>query len=467
MTAGVAGREAKSQRAFLFDLNKCTGCQACELACSIENDLGETSWRQVVTLNEAHHPGVPTMHLSLACNHCEEPPCMEHCPALAYRKDPVTGRVDLEGDLCIGCGYCSWACPYDAPKLDANAGVMTKCTFCGHRQEAGLEPACVEQCPTGALGFGELGAMPGVRDAPGLPTLTPGPSVRFIPWRDGAATATGACAAAPGGVGVRAPRMARKISLRKEWPLVVFTLLATWLVAAFTASELGAFEMPPWLFLSLATVGMGASTAHLGKPTRAWRAMLNVRGSWLSREIVLFSGFVGAVTVLFLVERIVGVALPMLATAAVAVGAASLFAVDRVYDIVRPADARPTHSADALPTAILLTCGLIGNLPVAGATILFKTFLYLRRKLRFRERGVDPRWGWSLGRLGVGLVAPAAIMLVAPQEWMGWALVGVVVGEIIDRCEFYSELEVPTPRGEMARELGSRLRGSISPAGPR
>ena len=85
--------------AFVFDPNRCTGCQACELACSIENQLGpDRSWRSVLTFNERALPGVPLFHLSLACNHCEEPACMHSCPALAYERD------DHEFDAAIAAG---------------------------------------------------------------------------------------------------------------------------------------------------------------------------------------------------------------------------------------------------------------------------------------------------------------------------------------------------------------------------
>lgn len=453
MTEAAVGTPA----GFLFDFNQCTGCQACELACAIENGLGDASWRQVVTLNEEHRPGVPTMHLSLACSHCAEPPCMEHCPALAYRKDPRTGRVELDGDLCIGCGYCSWACPYDAPRLDASAGVMTKCTFCGHRQDEGLAPACVEQCPTGALRFGELGALPGVPDAPGLPTLAPGPSVRFIPWESDRAEARGSGLEREAPEETVMPPTPRKISLHKEWPLVVFTLLAPLLFALFTARALGAFELSPLAFLAVAAIGMGASTAHLGRPLRAWRAMLNVRRSWLSREIVLFSGFVALATAYLATAEQVGSAAQVLAWIVIATGAAALFAVDRVYDVVRPERARPLHSADVVLTAVLLTAAFLGNLALAGATVLFKAVLYLRRKRRRPGRWRTADWGWSLGRLGVGVAGPVGLALATPTGWTGWAMTGLAVGEILDRCELYGELEVPTPRGEMARELTRRL----------
>ena len=141
-----------TQKGFVFDINKCTGCQACSIACEIENELEPgADWRQVTTFNERHVPGVLSFHLSVACNHCVDPPCMKNCPALAYSKDAVTGAVTVDPDLCIGCRYCTWACPYDAPRFNTASGVVEKCTFCQHRLEDGLEPACVTSCPTGAL----------------------------------------------------------------------------------------------------------------------------------------------------------------------------------------------------------------------------------------------------------------------------------------------------------------------------
>ena len=448
-------QQAPGPKAFLFDSNKCTGCQACELACTIENQLDAFSWRQVTTLNEARHAGVPTIHLSLACNHCAEPPCMEHCPALAYGKDPVTGLVSLDAELCIGCKYCSWACPYDAPRFDAGAGVMTKCTFCEHRQAEGREPACVEQCPTGALGFGDLAHLPGVAEAPGLPTVTPGPSIRFVPWR-GAAPSAAVGTLSAGDVGftrAEVSRTSRKITLRSEWPLVGFSLIAAVLVAAFAASAVGSLELSLLPFLGLAGVGMGLSTLHLGKPWLAWRALLNLRRSWLSREIALVSGFMGLAALHFLVpER------PWLTLSAAIVGFAALFAVDRVYDLVRPAQARPLHSADVLLTGALLAGILAGNLPLSAIVGLLKLNLYLRRKSEARRRRIDPRWRWGAVRLGAGFVAPVLLGFADPAAWPAWALAGAAVGELVDRCEFYQELEVPTPAGQMARELNRRLK---------
>ena len=168
--------------AFVFDPNRCTGCQACELACSIENDLGtDRSWREVVTFNDSALGGVPRFHLSLACNHCAEPACMYSCPALAYERDTASGAVLLDPRRCIGCRYCSWACPYGAPTFEEERGVMGKCTFCSHRLDQGLKPACATLCPTGALDFQDLPTSELAAAVPGFPQTDRVPARRIEP----------------------------------------------------------------------------------------------------------------------------------------------------------------------------------------------------------------------------------------------------------------------------------------------
>ena len=114
----------KTRPSFIVDVNKCTGCHACAMACQIANDLPTTlPWREVRTFNELHVPGVELMHLSLACNHCADAPCMEQCPARAYGRDEKTGAVLINSDACLGCSYCAWVCPYGAPRFDEKRGV--------------------------------------------------------------------------------------------------------------------------------------------------------------------------------------------------------------------------------------------------------------------------------------------------------------------------------------------------------
>jgi Fe-S-cluster-containing dehydrogenase component len=138
---------------FVLDLHRCVGCNACVIACRIENGRTHAAaWRRVLPLNLARRPGGPTYSLSVACHHCDDPACLRGCPANAYEKR-ADGVVLHHDDRCIGCRYCEMTCPFGAPQFDADRGVVSKCHLCAPRLDAGLEPACVAACPTGALLF--------------------------------------------------------------------------------------------------------------------------------------------------------------------------------------------------------------------------------------------------------------------------------------------------------------------------
>lgn len=438
------------QKAFVFDINKCTGCQACQVACVIENELDlESSWRQVDTFNAGHAQGLPTFHLSLACNHCVDPPCMEHCPALAYTKDPDTGAVTINATSCIGCKYCAWACPFDAPKYDTGRGVMEKCTFCHHRLQEGQRPACVTACPTGALQFADLAGAPGVASQAGFPETSVEPAIRFIPLEPGRQlpNASPLPDSADAGNGADAARMMppRKITLRSEWPLAVFTLLGAILVGWFAGRRYlmagGGFVFPV-----LAAIGAGLSTLHLGKPLRAYRAAFNWRHSWLSREVILFSLFAGA-AVLFLLTRSNTVWITGTVT-----GFVMLFAMDRVYEVTRTKGLR-LHSAQVLLSGFYFY-GLFAGAPVVfGVTTAAKVALYGWRKSG--DRRDNWRYFTSGFRTIVGLLLPAVLWAARGPEV---AVIGAaLIGEAIDRCEYYLDLDVPTPRRQMALDLRDAL----------
>jgi Fe-S-cluster-containing dehydrogenase component len=155
---------------FLLDLHRCVGCSACVLACRIENGRTRAApWRRVLPLNLARRPNGPTYFLSVACHHCDEPACLRGCPANAYERR-ADGVVVHHDERCLGCRYCEMTCPFGTPQFDADRGVVSKCHLCVHRLDAGLEPACVAACPTGALRF----AGPGAESDPCAQRLVPG-----------------------------------------------------------------------------------------------------------------------------------------------------------------------------------------------------------------------------------------------------------------------------------------------------
>ena len=153
--------------AFYFDSSSCSGCKTCQMACKDKNDLGPGQvWRRVyeVTGGDWEKEGstwrqdVFAYNLSMSCNHCEDPICVRNCPTLALGKRE-DGIVRIDQDLCIGCKYCSWVCPYGAPQFDEQKGVMGKCDFCVDYIEQGKNPSCVDACPMRALDFGEYPAL--------------------------------------------------------------------------------------------------------------------------------------------------------------------------------------------------------------------------------------------------------------------------------------------------------------------
>ncbi|MFC5738706.1 sulfate reduction electron transfer complex DsrMKJOP subunit DsrO [Sinirhodobacter huangdaonensis] len=141
----------------VVDLRKCIGCQACTVACIMENHVPEDAFRTHVSVYELVRDGQdPAMvMLPRLCNHCDDPPCLPVCPVEATFK-AETGEVLVDASKCVGCAYCVQACPYDARFVNHETQVADKCTFCIHRTRAGLLPACVETCVGGARNFGDL-----------------------------------------------------------------------------------------------------------------------------------------------------------------------------------------------------------------------------------------------------------------------------------------------------------------------
>ncbi len=143
--------------AILINVDRCVGCQTCTVVCKMENDveLGEF-WTKVTQMGPyGEFPNLSMYFLPKLCQHCEEPSCVDVCPTGAsYKRED--GIVLVDHNKCIGCQFCVMACPYGVRHLDKRSGVVTKCTLCAHRLDAGEEPICVKSCIHDARIFGDL-----------------------------------------------------------------------------------------------------------------------------------------------------------------------------------------------------------------------------------------------------------------------------------------------------------------------
>ncbi len=201
------------QLALVIDLNKCVGCHACAVNCKSWNSSGQFGpltdqdpygkepdgvwFNRVQTYEVGSFPDVEVVHFPKSCLHCVDAPCVEVCPTGASHKRMEDGVVLVNYDDCIGCKYCSWACPYGCREFDGVEGVMKKCTLCVDRvynenfPEEERQPACVLCCPTEARMFGDINdpssaASIAIREKNGyklMPEAGTNPSNHYLPHR--------------------------------------------------------------------------------------------------------------------------------------------------------------------------------------------------------------------------------------------------------------------------------------------
>ncbi|QDS97032.1 DmsC/YnfH family molybdoenzyme membrane anchor subunit [Adhaeretor mobilis] len=289
------------QYAFEVDLDVCSGCKACVAACHNLNGLEEAEqWRNVGMLHGGSEQLPVLQHVTTACHHCIDPACLSGCPVLAYDKDPLTGIVRHLDDQCIGCQYCIFMCPYDVPQYNPAKGIVRKCDMCHDRLAVGEAPACVQSCPNQAIS---------IRTVNVESVIEASESNQFLPT-----------APEPGITLPTTVYKSKKPLPRNMLPADYYSAdrqhshLALVVMLVFTQLSVGAFVVGQVLVsgawadpLMLATirpayaiagllvglVGMNAAVFHLGRPLYAFRALLGLRTSWLSREILAFSVFAG------------------------------------------------------------------------------------------------------------------------------------------------------------------------------
>ena len=285
------------QYAFEVDLDRCSGCKSCVVACHSLNGLDENeTWRDVGLLVGGTESEPVMQHVTTACHHCLEPACMIACPVDAYEKDAATGIVKHLDDQCIGCRYCTLACPYDVPKYHHAKGIVRKCDMCNSRLAVGEAPACVQACPNEAIAIRVVSKGQVLEDSEAHSFLPAAPDPRIT------LPTTTYKSQRPFPRNTLPADYHRVTSEHAHWPLVVMLVLTQMSVGAFAVG----LALEQWLELGQATgkrplhtaastffglLALGASVLHLGRPQYAFRAIIGLKHSWLSREIVAFGVF--------------------------------------------------------------------------------------------------------------------------------------------------------------------------------
>ncbi len=518
------------QYGFEVDLDACTGCKACVTACHALNGLDDgESWRTVGSVQvQAAEPFQQTV--TAACHHCVEPACLAGCPVNAYEKDPVTGIVAHLDDQCIGCRYCLLTCPYEVPRYNPERGIVRKCDLCADRLGAGEAPACVQSCPNAAIrvslvdtATARVAAGPGHSLVPGappssitVPTTTytsrrataPPPSFFRLSPATGArerrknGVMAAAAAPAPGPAGQPAAAADRPRRGQAHVPLTVMLVL-TQVAVGTSVVGLGVRALaggdrvdalrPATALVALAVglLALGASVLHLGRPAYAFRAVLGLRRSWLSREIAAFGGFAvlaaghgwavlvdagGVEPVLGALAAgagVVGVAcsaqvyavtrrrwwaLPRtglkFALTTLATGAAGMLVVSVATALALGGDAERTGLVSGRPLGLLVAAtlgtklaweaGLLRHLRPGAPAELQRSAVLLAGEL-----APSSRWRFGLGLVGIlaalavvsgaaGEMASAGVLVLAAA-----GLVAVVGGELVERWQFFTAVAPP------------------------
>ncbi len=412
------------RKGFIFDHNKCVGCSACSAACILEN-----RWtiqpRTIIIYNSEVLSSIPLTNLSLACNHCDTAVCLEGCPTASYVREPVTGAIILDENRCIGCKYCLWNCPYDAPKFNIEKRIIGKCNLCYSGLIDGRLPACTTACPTGALDYGELSETKREYIPEWFPDKNLNPaieltgkmnrnSLRIIPQN------------------LFEPEDSKSDEkekvLSEEWSLIIFSFLTTLSVSTIISSIINGVFPEKILFATIILLAGLISLLHLGKKLKAWRVIANFRTSPLSREIVFFTIYTATACAAVFFR------LPGFLVTASFVGLILLVVIDSVYIYTDKRKSVFIHSGQTFLSALLIVSFLsgivipfifIGIIKVA-ASVYSLTANKLNRKY------------FGIRFLRIALLLITGTSLVSEISYTDHIITSLfITGELLDRILFY------------------------------
>jgi molybdopterin-containing oxidoreductase family iron-sulfur binding subunit len=429
--------------AMALDTFTCIGCLGCTVACKLEQGTPSGMWLAPVVESEmGGFPSTRRIYLPLLCNHCDDAPCIEACPtsAISRRSD---GIVSIDQGSCCGSRACIVACPYGAIHYYERNGTLAtpfekaktaihqpgtaqKCSFCVERLDRGLQPACVEACPTGARVFGdrddpESPVAKALQEREAVPMSAPTetePSVMYLV--EGVRRAGGT----PADVSLPAKR-------RQLWGFahaVEFWLLGAGagLLAASRAlapdAEMLSMDAGALLALLLVAAGGLVLLSDLGRPFRAVRAFANWRSNWVSRGAIADVVFLLSALIVALstttVLRVTFGALAIVSGLVVAVYPSFVMAALRAIPPWRGPRLTAAFTADALLMGVAL-CGLLADWDRAVLASLLAVALI--------RAAVALPWGkWrtsghalagaliTAALVVVGLVSPAAAASIGP-----------------------------------------------------
>ena len=465
----------------VIDVNRCVGCQTCTVACKQANDtVPGVQWRKVIDIEFGSFPDVQRQFLVTGCQHCAEPSCVPVCPTGATFKR-ADGFVVMDYDLCIGCGYCAVACPYQARTIvkekrwfygtstvqeahaahDERIGVAQKCTFCMDKVDDGLEagltpgpdpeatPACAASCIAQAIKFGDfndpgshVSELVAERASFGLhEDLGNQPQIKYlfetpaVPGRDAEPEDLDEEAMADPANPLVGPlqtlwdyRAAMNFTLGGMGTGLALAAYLAHLTGAITASTLNGFYAAAGAIMA---VGLFFVFLEIARKLRFLYVILRPQSSWMTREVYVVAVFYPLVGAGFLWPG------PAVHLATAVTALAFLYCQGRILHAGKgiPAWRVPRMPAMLVATGLLEGTGLYvlatALVPGAGLPMAVPAYGAL---LVFVNAGLWDAYRRNAAENGIGVLARRKIDgIFKPLMAMGYILPGVLWGAAISQ----------------------------------